>query len=92
MLKNATVLKQQILQNVNMRRDIDVIIQDLRDCADVSTNTTKVNLLLLEAANRLQAIPLLETQVEVLEQQLEKIYDIGYTDGYKDKLQTTETL
>lgn len=76
MRKNATVHKQQILQNVNMRRDIDVIIQDLRDCADLSTNTTKVNLLLLEAANRLQAIPLLENQIEALEQQLEATNNI----------------
>ena len=59
-----------------MRRDIDVIIQDLRDCADLSTNTTKVNLLLLEAANRLQAIPLLENQIEALEQQLEATNNI----------------
>ena len=59
-----------------MRRDIDVIIQDLRDCAEVPTNTTKVNLLLLEAANRLQAIPLLENQIEALEQQLEATNNI----------------
>jgi len=75
MLKHVMVHKQQTLQNVNMRRDIDVIIQDLRDCADLSTNTTKVNLLLLEAANRLQAIPLLEERVETLEQQLETIHE-----------------